>query len=325
MKFTDKAPIGNIEKNSDGYLITRAKALRTGVQDYLPSELGLIGDGVVRVYRPPESVFNKDSLKSAIHIPVTVDHPNVMVDSDNYNEYAVGEVSTDVLRDGEMVAFSIVVKDKRGIEAIDGGKVEISMGYVADMESVDHPDYDFIMGPPKYNHLAIVDKARAGHQARIGDNAIKWGAAPLNVTDKKEPIMEFVKVMIGDNAVNVAADSANLVADMIKDHKAEIETKDSAIGQLKATLADAESKILDDAAIAALIDAKVKANTNRAKVVDAFGEDAIGDASEAEINGMLKVMDAKPLKNADPVKQVLADGTVKGDVDHWAAFKEGNK
>jgi uncharacterized protein len=330
MKFLDTAQIGTVKRTSEGYLATQARALRTGVQEYMAWEFGDIAiadgfdkDDVIRVYRPAESVFSKDSLRSAVHIPVTVDHPPVMVDSENYSEYAVGEVSTDVMRDGDFVAFSIMVKDKRGLDAIDSGKVELSAGYSAEMVRVDHTDYDYVMGKPHFNHLAIVDRARAGHKARIGDSARNWGATPLTVTDNKEETMDIVKVMVGDKAVNVAASDADIVAGLTKDHAKAIEAKDAEIAALKIECADATKQIKTDDEIAEMVDAAVKdraAVADKAKslvkdydatgktamemrrevIAKVYGDEAVADlVTDAEIKAAFAV--ARSQAKADPV------------------------
>lgn len=320
IKFQDKSTIGGARKNSDGFLIAHSKAMRTGIQEYHTSELGMIGDRMIKVYRPESSVRDADSLNSMAHAPITIDHPDEMVTPDNWKDLAVGEVSTAATWDGDFISLPLILKDAAAIKAVEDGKAELSAGYVADMMPVEGEDYDYIMGPPKYNHLAIVDNARAGHKARIGDN---WGAAPLNVTDKKEPVMDIVKVMIGDKAVNVAADSADLVMALIADHAKEIETKDAAIGELKAKLADAEGKILSDEDMEAKVKELADAKSRRDTVAAKFGDDAVKDASDAEIAGMFKVIDQAP--KVDPVKKVLGDG-VKRESDVWLALrKKGEK
>lgn len=330
MKFTDRANIGTVKRTSEGYIATQARALRTGVQEYLAWEFGdtAIADGfgnddIIRVYRPAESVFSKDSLKSAVHIPVTVDHPGEDVSSENYADLAVGEVSTDVMRDGEFVAFSIMVKDKRGIDAIDQGKVELSAGYTAEMVRVDHKDYDYVMGKPHYNHIALVDKARAGDKARIGDSAKPWGAAPLTKPDTKETIMDTVKVMVGDKAVTVAAADADIVTKLVTDHAKAIEDKDATIAELKIECADMKKLVKSDEDIAKLIQDGVKeiatvadkarklvkdydatdkdAMTIRKEVIaQVYGDEAIADLkTDAEIKAAFAV--ARVETKTDPV------------------------
>lgn len=337
IKFLDRANIGQIKRTAEGYIATQARAVRSGIQEYMAFEFGdlAIADGfdrddIIRIYRPPESVFSKDSLKSAVHIPITVDHPAEMVDSENYADLAVGEVSTDVMRDGEFVAFSIMVKDKRGIEAIDAGKVELSAGYTAELVRVNHTDYDYVMGKPNYNHLAIVDQARAGSDARIGDNAAKqWGAAPLSKPDKKETVMDIVKVMIGDKAVSVAATDAEIVTKLMAD----LETEKTAHAATKIEAADAARQIKTPEEIAAMVADGVKeiaevsdkaaklvkdydvsgkdAMTIRREVIAAvYGDEAIADLkTDAEIKAAFAV--ARAIETPDPVRAAAADAKMK--------------
>ena len=314
IKFTDRANIGQVKTTLDGYVIAQARALRAGVQHYNASELGLMGDHTVKVFRPEESIFDKESVNSLAHAPVTIDHPAENVTADNWKDLAVGEVSKDFLRDGEFLAANIFLKDKRAIDAINSGKAQLSAGYTAEMRPSDNPEYDFIMGPPKYNHLAIVDKARAGSEARIGDNATTWGAAPITVTEK-ETEMDLIKVMVGDKAVQVAAADADHIAKVGKDHKAEIEKLQEDIGALKAGLADAEAKALTDEAIDALVKDRADALARRDAVRAKFGDEAVEGASDAEIKGIYSVMD-KAAPKVDPVRQALADAK-PDEKDPW--------
>lgn len=336
MKFTDRASIGTVKRTQEGYIATQARALRTGIQDYYAWEFGdtAIADGfandeIVRVYRPAESVFSKDSLQSAVHIPITVDHPSEMVDSDNYADLAVGEVSTDVMRDGEFVAFSIMVKDKRGLDAINSGKVELSAGYTAEMIRVDHKDYDYVMGKPRYNHIAIVDAARAGSQARIGDNAPKWGAMPVTKTEKEPDMAELKTVVVGDKAVQVAAADADVISTMIKDHADALAAKDATIAELKIEVADTAKLVKTDEDIAKLVNdgiAELATVTDKAaklvKDYDATGKDAMtirrdviktvyGDEAIADLKTDAEIKAAFAVARVDAVADPVLDAMGK--------------
>lgn len=332
MKFTDRADIGKVKRTSEGYLITHARALRTGVQGYYAYEFGdaLAKDGfkdtdTVRVYRSEDSVKSPESLQSLSHAPVTIGHPNEDVTAENWHDLAVGEVSTGAMWDGNFISLPLILKDKRGTDAIDAGTNQLSAGYSATLERVQHADYDYVMGPPHYNHIAIVDKARAGDEARIGDNAPKpWGAAPITITDKKDPEMTDLKtVVVGDKAVQVAAADADIIATMIKDHKTVIEAKDAKIAELKIECADTAKKVISDEDIAKRINDGVKeiaqvadkarklvkdydatdkdAMTIRRDVIKAvYGDDAIADLkTDAEVKAAFAV--AKVEQKADPV------------------------
>ena len=70
-------------REPEGYLLClNVPVARTGVQEYLPEELGLPGNGppgnsemFVPVYRPPEEVFSPETIASFEGMPVTNDHP----------------------------------------------------------------------------------------------------------------------------------------------------------------------------------------------------------------------------------------------------------
>ena len=303
LKFQDRATVGATKDTQDGYLVATSKIARTGIQLYRADEVGLIGSHAVRVYRAESEVFSKDALASLQHAPVTLNHPKELVTSDNWASLAKGEVSTDILRDGDYLAASLIIKDSDAATAARSTHKEISLGYTASITMQDGVSpsgekYDAVMTDFNYNHLALVPKGRAGDKARIGDSAINWGASPVTT---KGPAMELTKVVIGDKAINVAASDADVFTKLIAD-------KDTAIGTLKAELADAQSKILTDDQITAKVAAMADAATKRAAVKAKFGDDAIKDASDAEIAGMYRVIgDAKD----DTARKTIADMKTK--------------
>lgn len=319
IRLTDASPIGQVKRTTEGYISAVARSIRSGVQEYgawendqwlaMAEAVGKTATDTVSVYRPPESVFSKDSLKSAVHIPVTLGHPAELVDSSNWADYAVGEVGSDVLRDGEFVAFSLMIKDKKGTDAYDAGTVELSAGYLAEMTIAgDESPYDYIMGPPVFNHLALVQKARAGSAARIGD--AQWGASPVIVEDKKMTV-ELKTVILGDKAVQVEAKDADTVAAILKDHKTALDALQAANGALEVKLADALAKVLTDAQIAALVSAKVKVDTERAAVMAKLGDKA-KDWSDSQIEGAFLALDGI---GDDTMRTVIKDQKPIEDAD----------
>jgi hypothetical protein len=318
LKFTDRAEIGTVKTTSEGYVTALARAVRTGIQDYRASELGLMGSHIVKVYRPETEVFHKDSLQSFSHAPVTINHPQELVSSENWKDLAVGEVGEEVLRDGEFLAVSLMLKDQAAIDAVKSGKRELSAGYTADMEEAKPGlGYDFIQRNIRINHLALVDNARAGTKARIGDGADSWGASPVTTNDEVT-MTEFTKVVIGDKQFTVAASDADQVAGLVA-------AKDTAIGELKAKLADAENKILSDEALAAKVKEMSDMKAMRDAVQAKFGDEAVKDASDAEIKGMYRVLDKA---TDDTARKALADRKAKSmeEDDPWAkVIKKGAK
>ena len=73
MQFTDAVTVAGTRWREDGYLVADARIARTGIQNYLGSEVGKPDMAQVRVYRPGSEVFSDETLRSAAHRPVTND------------------------------------------------------------------------------------------------------------------------------------------------------------------------------------------------------------------------------------------------------------
>lgn len=299
IKFTDTHPVGSSRKTAQGYLVATARIARTGVQEYLASEVGLVGDHMVRINRPAEEVFHADSIKSLSRVPVTMGHPNVEVTADNWKDLAVGEVGDSVMKDGEWLVVNPMLKDSA---AIASGLRGLSMGYTAELR--DAPagsDYDYDMVNIRHNHLALCALGRAGHEARIGDSADKWGATPVTVKDD-EMTVEVKSVVFGDKAISVEAKDADTVVAILKDHKSAIDAKDAEIGRLEAELADAKSKVLTDEQVEKLVADRAAAKSKRDAVIAKVGDKA-KEWSDAQIEGAyLVVGDAD-----DSVRKAIGD------------------
>lgn len=313
IKFTDRSAIGQTKKTAAGYLVATARVARTGIQEYRASELGLMGDGIVKVYRPESEVFHKDAIQSLSRVPVTINHPNELVTADNWKDLAVGEVGDEVMRDGDWLVVSPMLKDAAALVAVDTTHKEISMGYTAELrDAAPETGADYEMYNLRFDHLALVPKGRAGSQARIGD-AATWGAGPVTVEDNQMTV-ELKTVILGDAQVEVKASDAATVAAILKDHKAKIDAKDAEIGALTVKLADAESKILSDAQIADRVKAQVKADTERAAVVAKVGDKAKA-WSDSQIEGAFLALDVAPAKVDDSARQALVDMKPIEDAD----------
>ncbi|MBY5682653.1 DUF2213 domain-containing protein [Rhizobium leguminosarum] len=352
MNFTDAVTVAGTRRTADGYLIAEARAVRTGIQLYLGDEVGKPEMKVVRVYRPAEEVFADASLQSFTHAPVTVNHPKEAVSATNWKDLAVGEVSTVAKKDGEWVWLPLILKDAAAIKDVEGGKRELSAGYECILDwaagtTEDGQAFDAVQRDIKINHLAIVDAARAGSQARIGDSAITWGAAPISTTDKETVTMtDALRTVVVDGlSVQTTDQGAQAIAKLLKDlessaakivssdaaHATAIAAKDEEIGTLKAENqklkdaapkpADLDKLVADRAALVTTIkaiDSKIEVSgvsdgdLRRAAVKAKLGDEMVKDASDAEITGMFKAI-AKDVKTADPFATVVKDGLKQAD------------
>lgn len=177
------------EYTDEGFLRVPGRVARTGIQEYLARELGLDGDPmrVVRVYRPEDEVFNDASLSTYDASDVTNNHPHSLVTAATYKGVAVGVVRGPGRRDGDFVICDLIVKDQKTIDEIIGGKCELSAGYTAIYDespgvTEDGQAYDYIQRDIKINHVAIVERARAGANARVFDHNPGGNTMPVLIT-----------------------------------------------------------------------------------------------------------------------------------------------
>lgn len=346
MQFTDAVAVaGKPRRTADGYLVAEARCVRTGIQLYAGDEVGKPDMKVVRVYRAPEQVSDVASLQTFSHAPITVDHPAEMVTADNVKDLAVGEVSTAAKWDGEWVTLPLIVKDAAAIQSVEGGKRELSAGYTCDLDftpgvTADGQAFDAQQKNIKINHLALVDRARAGSKARIGDGA--WGAVPMDeATPEKDPPMTLKTVTVDGIPVEVTDQGAIVIATMQKrlddantasakvlaDHATALADKDKALAAKDAEIDGLKAKVLDAAALDKLVAARADliskarvlakdvktdglsdADIKKAVVVAVVGDSA-KDKPDAYIDARFDILveDAKKA-GADPFREAVKDG-----------------
>lgn len=163
----DRGEARSAEKTLQGFLRVPAYVTRTGVFTYKTGE-----GKTIREYRPASEVFSKESMDSLAGAPVTLKHPPQMLSPKNVKKYQVGYAIEKAKQDGDKISIALVVADEDAINAIEeSGLREVSCGYYADSvpESgvFDGQAYDFIQKNIRYNHIAIVEKGRAGSDVRI--------------------------------------------------------------------------------------------------------------------------------------------------------------
>lgn len=173
MIIRDTVSMGGVHRTAEGYLLANARASRSGIQQYMGSELGRPDLGMVNVYRPEAEVFARSSLDTFSKLPITVDHPSTPVDAKNWRQLAVGTTGDEVLRDGEHLKIGLKITDIEAVQAIEAGKRELSVGYEAEIDWQDGiaPDgtpYQAVQRNIRANHIAVVAQGRA-RTARIGD------------------------------------------------------------------------------------------------------------------------------------------------------------
>ena len=155
-----------LSKTPEGFLTGDAIVTRTGVFTYMNA------DGSMRnELRHPDDVFNADSLATLKLKPVTDDHPPELVTADNASMYSIGTTGESIITDESNVAITFTVQRNDAINKIKNGKKELSLGYSLELVEEngvwDGVSYTHRQKNIRYNHLAIVQQARAGRMAKI--------------------------------------------------------------------------------------------------------------------------------------------------------------
>lgn len=338
--FVDNAAIIGARVTKDGYLVADCHVARTGVQRYVGVEVGLPEVPYVDIFRPESAVFDSKSLQTYSHIPVTIDHPTCNVTADNWKDLAVGEVSSDVLRDGERLKVPLVLKDARAISAVVGGKRQLSVGYAADVEfepgvAPDGTPYHAVLRSIRANHVAIVDSGRAGPEFRIGDG--NWGApaseistplpgAPaMNTTPQtlRGVLVDGITIQTTDQGAEAISrlqgqvdETARKLGEAVTAHAVALAAKESEIGELKVKVADAEKKIPDSKTLDTLAQARATLIGDAQRLakdlkVDGLADEAIRRAAVTAVYGADLVKDSSDAEINGMFKAAL--GSAKRD------------
>ena len=143
-------------------------------------------DGTIRrELRLPEEVFAAESLASYKGKPVILTHEAGMIDSDNVQQEQIGTILSEGMQDGDNVRAQIIIHDAH---KLDYGLRELSLGYTQTPDETpgvwNGQPYDAIQRNIQINHLALVEKARAGEQARLNIDGEEQGGNQMSKARK---------------------------------------------------------------------------------------------------------------------------------------------
>lgn len=182
--------------SGDGFLRARVAIARPGVFPYLYT------DGQIRMEaKLPVELFSEITINSAKGAPVTDGHPSMddsrgMVTPQNWSKYVRGALGDSVeIIDNHLVAHETIF-DAGLIENLKKGKkLEVSIGFETDIDPTpgefEGMKYDSIQRNIRINHIAHVEKGRAGESVRAYfDNAIPDGIKIAVMNIPKEQNMQ---------------------------------------------------------------------------------------------------------------------------------------
>lgn len=215
---------GEAELTKEGYIKTRAIVTRCGVFLYKNA------DGTVRKeLRHPDNVLEPESLETIKMIPVVNGHPpERLVNADNSKRLSIGFTGETVEEEMPHIISSVVVTDKDAVEEIKKKrKNELSLGYTVDLipenGSYNGEPYDFRQTNIRYNHLALVDVARAGPEARIaldGQDAHEISKEEFVKMSKSRKVkMDTEEYLMEDNAADKFEGLMKAHQDLMGEHE----------------------------------------------------------------------------------------------------------
>lgn len=172
-------------KTDEGFILDKPIIGRVGLMTYLNA------DGSTRIeYRPAEEAFNADSLASIRGKPITNGHVDMANSTNISNLPVLGTVLSSGEQDGDNIRADVSVFN------LPNDSRELSCGYTLTLDETagtyQGQHYDAIQRNIRYNHLAVVNKGRAG-VARLNMDGDQFYEDEMLTTKqrKKIPAEEF--------------------------------------------------------------------------------------------------------------------------------------
>ncbi len=186
--FADKA---DSALTPEGFLRAAGRIMRDGWLQYSD------GQETWGEFRSADEVDK--SLDSFRNLPITVGHPDAFLTPDNVDQFQVGQLGSNIARDPELkdhILSDVLITGRKGLDAIQDGVVELSIGFSAVVIPERGTDahgraFRFVQTDIRGNHVAIVERGRAGKDARLILDA-------KGKTMKLADILKLTKITNGD-------------------------------------------------------------------------------------------------------------------------------
>lgn len=276
----DTAQINKFEFDSEnGFLNIRNVPIAcAGVFTYR------MADGTTkREAKLPTELLSPSTVESANGKPITDNHPPTMLGKDTVRSYMKGLTATNAHVDKDMLKVDLTIFDEELINEISNGKEELSIGFTTELEPVtgsyNGETYDSVQSNIHINHVAVVDRGRAGHKVRLsGDSAEMIIDSDLNT--KENGTLDVTEVRLNGETIRIDTKDVEKVV--------KADSKLTKIDELKNKIAKLQ-KELEEA------EASEKDLSNKA------------NESEKEVKEKADKLDALEKEYADYKKQYSAD------------------
>ena len=317
---------GDAVVTDEGYIRANAVVTRTGIFLYHNAD-----GSIRRELRHPDDVWNEDSIASMELIPVTNNHPaEKLVNAKNFKQLAIGFTGETIKKDGQYIIAPVVITDQDGVDWVQNqGRKELSLGYTVDLfpesGSYNGEPYDYRQKNIRYNHLAIVNTARAGADARIAldsQDTVEILLTEVNKMAKRKIKIDEEEVMVepqtADYVERLEMDLKNLedekrrVEDEIKMIRDKLERAEGERDSLRAKLDEPKEK--DGASGVAMDSASFQsAVKERVKVIQ-MAEQTLEKSKRANLDSMNN-LDIKKAVIGQCRKTISLDGKSSAYID----------
>lgn len=249
----DSIKLPKMTKTKEGYLRGEAVVSRAGVFKYRNIDGSIRGE-----LRHPDNIFKQDSLETLKMIPITNDHPPEFVNAINASKYQVGYTGEHYNIDDDKVIVSMTITHQDAIDAILSGKLELSLGYEVELKpekgNYAGENYDAVQLHPRYNHLALVLRGRAGSTARMRfDNACELIELEETETINQDHFInqtsEFEMTKETTNRVDTLTTENEQLLTKLINLQLKLDSTETELAQEKALKTDAviEARVMDRA------------------------------------------------------------------------------
>jgi len=231
--------LGRARRTDEGYLVVEGYIAKPGVLRYRNADGSWRRELVL-----PEELHRADSLATIDRKPVTLNHPPVNqrpVGPHNVRRLGVGDASEPSVAEDGHVKMSLIVRDAAAIRAVESGQHELSPGYSVrlDMTPGVHPEfgeYDAIQRDRRYDHLAIVGRARGGSTVRLrADEAAGDTFTPPSKESKMNPTLLMLAAGLGLALRHDMSDEA--AGEAIRSKQDDLKSRADAVDAAEAALA----------------------------------------------------------------------------------------
>lgn len=254
---------------------------RVGVFPYIRK------DGAVSMEaKLPEDLLSQETVSSANSKPITDNHPSEMVNRNNATELMKGLTANNAHVDGDKLKVDMTITDPALIKEVQNGKQELSIGFSTDVSptkgSFEGTKYDCAQKNIQINHVAVVERGRAGHSVRLTGDSAEMVIDSANDESEDTNSMETTTIRLDGANVTVASQDADRIMKLDADN----EDKSKQIAEYQAQIKELQEKIkaLQGDADSSKEDAdKAKADADRQKAkTDALEKELAGYRAKEE-------------------------------------------